>query len=130
MIEFHNSDSLEEFYSTALIVCIPHSSCSADVGVALDDDGQEGAEHDHRLERVGPHDGLDAALKITTIKHLNFPVMHLLKFIFKIFILVLFIKCKYLENMLKRLRRRLLMTSSSTGGGDGVDLGVRRLFSG
>jgi hypothetical protein len=87
LIDFHNSDSLKEFYSSALIVCIPHSSCSADVGVAFDDHGQEGAEHDHRLERVCPHDGLDASLQIRTIKHLNFPVMHLLKFIFKVLIL-------------------------------------------
>lgn len=64
-------DSLEEFYSAALIIGVPDFSCSADVGVALDDDGQEGAEHDNRLERVGPHDGLDPSLQTTTKTALN-----------------------------------------------------------
>ena len=64
-------DSLKEFNSATLIVCVPNSSCSADVGVTLDDDGQEGAEHDHRLERVGPHDGLDPALQTATKTALN-----------------------------------------------------------
>ena len=38
---------------------------AASVRIALDDDSEEGAEHDGRLEGVGPHDGLYPALGIT-----------------------------------------------------------------
>ena len=53
---------LKKLDPVLLVGRVPDDVGAADVAVALDDDGQEGAEHDDRLEGVGPHDGLDAAL--------------------------------------------------------------------
>ena len=53
---------LEKLYPIFLVGRVPDDGRASDVQVALDDDGEERAEHDDRLERVGPHDGLDAAL--------------------------------------------------------------------
>ena len=57
------SHLLKKLDPVFLVGRVPDDVGAADVAVALDDDGQEGAEHDDGLEGVCPHDSLDAALK-------------------------------------------------------------------
>ena len=47
---------------------VPDDRRATDVPVALDDDGEEGAEHDNRLECVGPHDRFNATLQSSNVK--------------------------------------------------------------
>ena len=64
--------SLEKLDPSRLVVEVENLVRSASVRVALDDDGEEGAEHDGRLEGVGPHDGLDSALPRNMIGNIFF----------------------------------------------------------
>ena len=52
-------DSLEELDFRGLVVPVENFRGPARVRVPLDDDRQEGSEHDHGLEGVGPHHSLD-----------------------------------------------------------------------
>ena len=54
--------SLKKFDPPRLVVEVENLVGTASVSVALDDDSEKGAEHDGRLERVGPHDCLYPAL--------------------------------------------------------------------
>jgi len=56
------AELLKKLYSSSLIVCVKDFGGSSGVVVALDDDGDEGAEHDGGLEGVRPHHGLNSAL--------------------------------------------------------------------
>ncbi len=60
---FLNYVLLEQLNPVCPVVYVDDLRPSPRVEVANDDDGEEGAEHDHRLEDVGPHHGLDAALQ-------------------------------------------------------------------